>query len=177
MLTFQSGNLTLVYDIVTNTWHDETWYNSILNIQEKSRVFCHAFFNGTNYFGDYANGNIYTISEDTYTDNGNPIICDMDFPYIDNQGQPVTFYSIILDVLTGVGLVGQGEPKLQYCHSDNGVNYSHWRDVGIGAIGEYFKRVKINKLGMARHGKRFFRIRYSQPTKFLVMNKCIGEVG
>lgn len=176
LLTFQNGDLSLQYDILTNTWHDLTSYNMDTNLQSRYRQVCHAFFNGKNYFGDIGNGDISTLGDEFYTDNGRPIICEMTFPYIDNMGQPFSIWSLQLDVQTGVGLTGEDEPVLEYCYSNDGVNFSQWRDVGIGAIGEVFKRVKINKLSNAKFGKRVFKIRYSEPTKFNVLNKTLVEV-
>ena len=72
-LTFQSGDVTLVYNITTGFWHKETWWNDITMLEERSRGNSHTFFNGKNYIGDSRNGKIYTMSNEVYTDDGNPI--------------------------------------------------------------------------------------------------------
>lgn len=47
--------------------------------------------------------------------------------------------------------------------NDGGRNWSNWRERSIGAIGEYWKRVKFLRLGA--HRQFVARIRISDPVK------------
>jgi hypothetical protein len=173
-LTFQTGDLTLVYDITTGIWHEETWWNDITMLQERSRDCCHAFFNGKNYIGDGRNGNVYTLSVDKYEDYNNPIVCEVVFPHHDDMKQPLFYHSLEIDAEMGVGDY-VNTPYIQICSSvDGGNTFGNWRNFSLGLAGDYMKRVKVNRLG--RSLQRVFKLRHSANTKFNLINKAIAEV-
>lgn len=175
-ITFQSGDLTLVYDITTGLWHDETWWNDITMLQERSREISHNFFDGKNWFGDGRNGNLYTLSNAKYQDYNNPIICEMRFPHFEDMKQALFFHSLELDIETGVG-DNDTAPEVQLCYSDDGgYTYSMWRNFSLGKRGDTLRRIKANRLGRSRFGERIFKVRFSGNTRFTVMNKAIAEI-
>jgi len=50
------------------------------------------------------------------------------------------------------------------CYSkDGGRNWSNWREMDLGAVGEYQKQLKMNRLGRGRQW--VFKIRVSSPRK------------
>lgn len=63
---------------------------------------------------------------------------------------------------------GNGEPdlsrKVEICYSkDGGYNWSNWREYSLGELGEYSRRIRINRLGRGRQW--VFKIRVSSPVK------------
>lgn len=62
--------------------------------------------------------------------------------------------------------------KVFICYSNNGGRtWSNWRERSLGEIGEYEKRVKLNRLGKFRN--RIFKIRVSSP----IRRDLLGAVG
>lgn len=54
------------------------------------------------------------------------------------------------------------EPTLQIRYSDDGGrNWSNWRELGLGEVGEYEKRLRCRRLGAAR--QRCWEISTSAP--------------
>lgn len=72
VISFPSINLTWAYDLATAMWHKWLYCNN-LNQYERHRGNCCATFQGTVLVGDYANGIIYKLDRQNYTDNGQNI--------------------------------------------------------------------------------------------------------
>ena len=158
-------------------WHERSYRNELNSRNERIRPRVHVFFNGKNYLGDYENGNIYSYDQDTYTDNGDVIIRERTSPHIWDALERVYYASFQLDIETGVGLAtGQGsDPMVMLDWSNDGAKtWSNEYLLSAGKVGQYKTRVKKNRLGQARD--RVFRVRYSEPTKFAILNAHI-EVG
>jgi hypothetical protein len=173
-LTFQNGDITIVYDITTGLWHEETWRNPLTSLQERNLLICHAFFNNENYFGDRRNGKIYKLAG--YSDEGQPVVCEIQFPHFEDKKQVIFWNWIEIDCEMGVGDYVT-EPLVQMCYSDDGGNtWSNWTNGSMGLTGQYSRRVKFNRLGRSRFGERVFKLRYSGNTKFNVLNRCIADI-
>lgn len=62
--------------------------------------------------------------------------------------------------------------KVFICYSnDGGRTWSNWRERSLGEVGEYEKRVKLNRLGKFRN--RIFKVRVSSP----IRRDLLGAVG
>lgn len=54
--------------------------------------------------------------------------------------------------------------KVEVCHSkDGGYNWSNWREYSLGELGDYQRRIRMNRFGRGRNW--VFRIRVSSPVK------------
>lgn len=170
-LTFPSENKTWVFDSTTGMWHEKSYRNASTSVDERHLARVHGFFNGKNYVGDHRNGNIYSFEQGVYTDNGDTIIRERTSPVIWNALERLYFSSFQLDIDGGVGLAtGQGsDPIIQFSYSkDGGYTWSDEIQIKAGKIGEYRTRAKKNRLGASR--EMVFRVRYSEPTKFNILN-------
>ena len=74
VLTSPSGNQTFVYDVTTQMCHERSTYTNNPYAYGRHLSNCYCFFNGNHYVGDYQSGNIYQMSSNIYTDNGQPLI-------------------------------------------------------------------------------------------------------
>ena len=62
------------------------------------------------------------------------------------------------------GTPDMADRKVEICYSkDGGYNWSNWREYSLGDLGEYSRRIRINRLGRGRQW--VFRIRVSSPVK------------
>ena len=111
VLTSPSGNQTFVYDVTTQMCHERSTYTNNPYAYGRHLSNCYCFFNGNHYVGDYQSGNIYQMSSNIYTDNGQPLISVRvaqhlsDKKTLNNQ----FFKRIIIDAETGPpGFTGTG---------------------------------------------------------------------
>jgi hypothetical protein len=155
---------TPVFDAATQLWHERQSSGG------RHRAENHAFLNGIHYVGDYENGNIYALTDDEHTDNGEPLKWIRRFPHISNQGQGVPHCALQIDMEVGVGTsTGQGsDPQVVMRFSDDGgKKFGSERWASAGKIGETKKRVKWHRLGWSRD--RVYEISGSDPVKTVLI--------
>jgi hypothetical protein len=114
--------------------------------------------------GDKDDGRIYTYELDYYSDDGDPIRRIRQSPHVDQSEKLIRFNSFELQAEPGIGLQDDAVPLVTLSWSDDGGHTwsnEHERDASMGAIGEYFTRIKWRRLGMGRN--RVFRVATSEP--------------
>lgn len=163
---------TWAYDINTGLWHQRAYRNTTTGEMERHRGVCHAFFNGVHVVGDYANGKLYRLDPEVYTDDGDPIHWERVWAEIANENELLTFSRVELMAEMGVGLDGDPEvgadPVARLSWSDDGGRtWSNWHERSLGRIGEYRNRAVWHRLGKAR--RRYFRLAGSDPVKTVLM--------
>lgn len=172
MLQVKGLKTTLCYDTATGLWHERMYRNTTTNAEEQHRGVCHVFFDQKHLVGDRLTNQIYDMSLNYYSDDGDPIKRIRISPYYDEEKRLITHSQFELDMQVGVGLQsGQGsDPKIMMQYSDDGKTWSSelWRD--IGKVGKYFTRVKWNKLGRAR--QRIYKVEITDPV-FVQINEAI----
>ena len=156
---------TLVYDVSTSLWHETSYHNAELNEMQPHKAATHFFFNQKNLVGDRESGNIYEMSLDIYSDNGDEIHRERISPHISQEKLLITHAQLELDCEVGNG----GQIMLAYS-DDGGRTWSNelWRS--LGDVGEYKTRVKWNKLGASRD--RVYKIRCTDDV-FLQINEAL----
>jgi len=167
VLTFPTAGATWVFDLMTKLWHERGSDYPV----GRHRGNSYSFVYGKSIVGDYANGKLYELDLDTYTDNGTTIIRDAVSPPLHDDVNTVFMPSMQVDVESGVGLItGQGnEPKAMLRWSDDGGrtwSNEHW--VSMGKIGEYSFRARWRRLGQFR--QRAFWLRISDPVKVSIIS-------
>lgn len=164
-LNFSGAATTWVFDTATGLWHERVYTNA--GDFERHRANYHAFAYSTNVVADYENGKLYSLSDTTYTDNGDAITRQRVFPHISASQKRLIINSLQIDMKTGVGLDGatttQGnDPQAMLDWSDDG-GYSwsneHWTT--MGKIGVRLRRVLWRRLGFTRD--RVFRLTITDP--------------
>jgi hypothetical protein len=174
-LTFNVGNKTFVYDVTEGEWHNWAHRNTTTGVQQRHRAVTHAFVNRTNYVGDYANGNIYELSKTTYTDNGDPITWERQFPYFDTMERRLSWFMLQIDALTGTAELDNTIDVIQIRWSDDGGRtWKNWHPMSLGKRGEYGTRVMKWMLGMSRD--RIYHIRSSEPIPMTIQDNTVADV-
>lgn len=106
-LTFPSANnglgATWEYDVSTNNWYEIAWWNPMLNHYERHRGNCYASAFQKIVVGDYANGELYYMSPDYYTDFGYPIRWNRKTPHSSKDGKRIQYKRFGIFMQTGVG--------------------------------------------------------------------------
>ena len=174
VLTFPTGNATWVYDVATQAWHERAgWLNGAFT---RHRSNCQCNFLGNTVVGDFENGNIYKMSLDVYSDNGDIqkwLRSWRALPTGTNNLKRTAHHSLQLNCESGVGLIdGQGsDPQAMLRWSDDGGHTwsnEHWAP--MGKIGAYYQRVFWRRLGMTTKLRdRVYEVSGTDPVKVAIM--------
>lgn len=178
VLTFPSAGATWAYDVATGFWHERAYLDPKTGEFGRHRGACHMHFAGQHVVGDWEDGRLYALDLGCYTDDGDPLVALRACPHISgNSGNEIRFNRLTLDVETGVGQVdGAGaDPVLMLRWSNNGGRtWSSLKNLKMGKLGEYTRRVKADRLGMARD--RVFEISISDPVKRVILGAAVDAV-
>lgn len=159
VLSFPTGDLTLVYDVASNMWHKRK--SSDIG---RWRAFG-TVFNGTkHYCGDYNDNSVYELDVDTYDENGDALIATRISQVVHKDRRRLRVHRLELDVETGVGTAtGQGSDPVIFMEysRDGGHTWQNEQSRSLGKIGEYGARVYWINLGQARQW--LFRFYVSDP--------------
>jgi hypothetical protein len=164
VLNFPTPSKTWVYDLTTKLWHERAYFND--GVFNRHRGNSHVFVYNTHVLGDWENGKIYKLDQNTYTDNGDEIRRVRTAPHLSGSQKRIQYNSFELDLETGVGLIsGQGsDPDIMLDYSDDGGHtWSNIKTRKIGKMGKRNTRVIWRRLGESRD--RVFRISISDPVK------------
>jgi hypothetical protein len=105
VVSFPSLQLTWAYDATTTMWHK--WlYTTDSNKFERHRGNCSAVFQGMVLVGDYANGSIYELDKNTYTDAGQNVRRVRRAPHLVSDLQRQYFEELQIQFQPGVGTTG-----------------------------------------------------------------------
>lgn len=166
------ANETWCYDVSNGQWHQRaTLSGGVLN---KWTVRGCASMGWVNYVGDWNSGNVYRMSLDYYTENGNPIKRVRTCPHITNELKRSFYDQFEIDAQVGVGLdVASGQPGYDpqvslFVSRDGGRTWGPELLASLGKMGEYRKRVVWRRLGRARD--MVFRVECTDPVKIAWVN-------
>jgi hypothetical protein len=179
VLTFPSANLgygaTWVYDTTTGLWHQRGWWDAANSRFHRARLNCVCVMGSLVLVGDYANGNIYQLSDSVYTEaGGTPLVRVRRAPHVQSDHVQLFFERLQVEFEPGVGLSsGQGSnPQAMLKWSDDGGSSwssEHWTSIGVQ--GNYLNRALWVSLGSARD--RIFEVRVSDPVKCNIINATL----
>lgn len=162
VISFPSDNVSWLFDGLTKVWSQ---YSSAdgrhlgeiqVNFLDKA------------YVTSYADGKIYRLEHDVYTDNGTPIKRLIRTKHVLSLGKAVS--ALWVDMEPGVGTTsGQGsDPEIMLRVSrDGGYTWGNEFRARVGKLGEYNQRAMFRKLGRVRSGRHdwVFEISISDPVK------------
>ncbi|MFZ2950895.1 MAG: hypothetical protein WA003_15580 [Desulfuromonadaceae bacterium] len=153
-LTFPTDNETLVYDVTTsaqagrNVWHEQRSYP--VDSVNRWRGNCVLQEGPIVYVGDYENGWIYTLDEETHTDNLEPMqrIWTCAEVFDPKQNRLMFHHELELKVEMGVATADVEDPQAMMTYSDDeGRTWSSELWASIGRVGAYRNRARWFGLG------------------------------
>jgi hypothetical protein len=107
---------------------------------------------GQGVLGDFRNGNLYAFNPKTLTDNGTQrkwLRRWLALPA--GSSDPKQFYSLYIDIQTGIGVPDGENPQVVLRWSDDGgFTWSHERFASVGMSGQTARGLKFNRLGGTR---------------------------
>jgi hypothetical protein len=121
------------------------------------------------YISDYSNGNIYTVDDLNFTDNGTAIPMEIWSKHIWNDDKFIGIRQIQVDIESGVGLLA-GQGSMPTCDlqvsKDEGASFISVGYSSIGVLGDYTARLKWNNLGAARDW--VLKLRITDPVRRII---------
>jgi hypothetical protein len=159
-INFPTDNVSWVYDGLTKRWHKAQY-----GLSGRHRAEIAVVFDNAPYVTDYANGKLYHLDPETFTDDGQVIVREFVSRHQKAPGWS-RFAQLWIDMEAGVGLQsGSGsDPQVMLQISrDGGKTWGAelWR--GFGRVGEYTARAVWNRLGRARDW--VFKVRVTDPVR------------
>jgi hypothetical protein len=154
------------YDYWEKTWHARAGWDSINGVYTRWRAAGSTTTKGVVLVGDYANGNIYTLDLQTYTDNGAVIRRERTAPYLSAENQLLFLDQVELGVAPGAGLVlGQGsDPQATLEISRDGAHtFVNAGNAPLGKLGDFHDRAIWRRCGSARADRLVIRITQTDP--------------
>ncbi len=170
VISFPTLNLTWCYDAASGMWHKWLYTNN-QGQYERARGNCCAVFQGQVMVGDYANGKVYKLDKNNYTDDGQHVRRLRRAPHLVTDFQRQYFDELQIQFQPGVGLAtGEGEnPQAMLRWSDNGGStWSNEYWTSIGLMGKYANRAIWRRLGWARD--RVYEVTISDPVKAVIVS-------
>lgn len=156
---------TLVYDLSTQLWHERAYLGVDGEFQPHLGE-CGMYAFGKTLVGSRINGEVYHMSLNFYSDNGNEIALERIYTYVSDEDKRIRYNRLEIGFETGVGLqTGQGsDPVCTLSVSKDGART--WTDpvtCPIGKAGKYNTKVSFRRLGVAE--SITFKLRITDPVK------------
>jgi len=164
VITFPSANATWCYDATTGMWHERGWWNG--TGFDRQRQMFHAYvdlsgtpitpLSGKHFVGDWQNGNLYTQSENIYTDNGIAIHRVRTCPHLNNENKRVFFHDF--ELMARIAPTNVLNPTLDYS-KDFGNTYLNPQQISSnqsGVTNQFATRLRWRRQGYSRD--RVFRL-------------------
>lgn len=164
---------TLVYDLLTQEWHERAYLNSSGNY-ETDLACCHAFAFRKHLVGDRRNGKIYEQSLDFYTDDGDLVSRKRIYTHLSDSGKRIRYNSLDIGFEAGVGLqTGQGSNPLATLRlsKDGARTWSDAYTATIGAVGQYQQKIEFRRLGITE--QMTFEIEITDPVKVAIIGSYL----
>ncbi len=174
VLTFPTQGVTWVFDLSTGKWTQRGYFSNSAFGRELAN--CHALFNGIHIVGDYRNGNLYSLDDNTYTDNTAPrkwVRSWRALPPNVPQGVPMSFDSLEIILETGITVLPGTNPQMDLRFSDDsGYTWNGPFQVPLGQVGQTTWRAIQNRLGsttLTRGLDRIWEISSNDPVSIKIV--------
>ncbi|MHB8084278.1 MAG: hypothetical protein ACYDHZ_00430 [Dehalococcoidia bacterium] len=165
-----SANRTLVADVsmIDKQGKAEWHVRSTFPGNGRHRANCYCYFNGKHLVGDWASGNIYELDPKVYTDNGDPLVAQVQSREYWGGGALIQFPDLqLLWAQPGQGFQGTDpvlgvDPQVLLQKSNDGGSF--WgkiRKESMGKVGQTRKRTIFRQNGI--DFQRIFQLTVSEP--------------
>ncbi|OTG65833.1 packaged DNA stabilization protein [Acinetobacter silvestris] len=102
VISFPSANVTYCFDVSTGLWHQRSFTNP-QGLHERHRSQHHAYFNNMHIVGDYRNGKLYQLDNNTFTDDGELILRERTAQAVITDKKMTRFSKLEIVCETGFG--------------------------------------------------------------------------
>ena len=182
VLCFPTANVTWVYDVATQQWHQRA---SGAQAQNAHTSMAHTYNFGKHLVCNAVTGDLNELSNTVYTDVGEQIIYRVRrAPHVSTEQQWIFHSQLQVDVEVGLGPIPpltnpDGSPRgprmnLRWS-DDGGKTWSNYYPKDCGQSGQYKKRVLWRRLGKSRD--RVFEVSMSDPIPWRIVDAYLLASG
>lgn len=159
------GYCTVVFDVATGLWHRRVsglWTHRQSPVGSWAPT--HPTLNGSKIIVGLSDGDLYELSETTYTEAGSPIIREVVLPPFTLGGRKFSVNDV--QIFMEVGVSNANDPGsdavVSLSYSDDGCKtWSGERSMRIGSRGRYDTIMRAHQLGDSR--RRSYKLRIAAP--------------
>lgn len=161
VLTFPTADVTWVYDLTTQVWHQRGAYDDVAGEFHRARANCQMTFQNMQIVGDYQTGQIYWQTRTAFDDAGRPLVAVRRAPHVwDKQDRKrVRHNRLQIEFNSGAAASGTNPQAMLKWSNDGGRTWGNEHFESIGLTGETQNRVIWRRLGLARD--RVYEVRVS----------------
>ena len=135
------ADFTWQYDATAKSWVERRSYEL-----PRWRACCAVKFGRKTIVGDYSANRLYQIDQDTHDENGDPLVMEAHIP-VHAFPKKVRLDELRIDTIPGVGTATLDPKVIVKVSKNGGKTFGNERQVPMGKLGEYFKQVRLNRLG------------------------------
>lgn len=160
-LTFPTANVTWVFDVATQLWHERCSQSST---DKAWRARSYMKLGNRHLIGDATSGKLLELRTDLYDEDGDELVAQHVMPPAWDAMRMLEHAQFELIMEVGVGLEDGSDPQAVLEWSDDaGRTYGSQMQRSVGKVGQYAGRVQWNRLGssIVRH----YRITMTDPVK------------
>lgn len=162
---------TFVFDALTGQWCEFASYG---------RSAWRAAFGTSNQelvtVGDDETGQLWRLSSDVFLDGTDPIVIEST-GMLAIAGKRYLNSNFAVDVAKGTAAAGVEHNPIEMRYSDDaGRTFSGWKQMSMGKMGEYSKRVIFRQLGQTRPPGRLYHVRMSSPVPYRLTKAVANEL-
>ncbi len=170
LLSFPSENLTVAYDLVTDSWAEWGYWNSASGEHDMwpGKSYCYAKRWQLHLVGDRSTGKIYKLNPAVYQDAGNTIRSLLRSGHHDHGTlRRKTVAELIIRAKRGLGGVSGDEPVFTIRWRDDNGPWGNEVQVSLGKIGENEFIARLAPMGQYR--TRQYEIAHTDNTDFVLV--------
>lgn len=155
VMSFNTDDYTLVYDVTTNEWHRMEMEPDSVTGKSRHIASCHAYFNGKHYVGSYKGPYLYEFSRNFAANDTEIIRRERTAkPFFDPDGyRKLQINKFQIDIQPGIGDadgIYKNPNAYLSVSKDGGQRFGNRQPAAIGAIGQSKVQVFWRKKGLAR---------------------------
>jgi len=166
VLTFPTEELTLVYDVTTQEWHE--WASKETGYFRGSN---HVFLYGKHLVGDSLSGKVYELDWGVGTEDGDLITRTRRSPWIHLEDKATIHRTVWLVLNSGASETSE-EPTVILRFRDNDGDWSSWKERSCGLTGEKDKRLVWRQLGKSE--SRMYEVQTSAVTPLVLITAYLN---
>jgi len=163
VLHFPTANKSWAFDLATRQWHQQAWLDNDGNLnRDRATFYANAY--GMVIAQDWQTGALYQLDMDTFTDNGQPILCVRGFPHVLDEMNRITHWRMVVDIQCGEVAQESYDPQLFMRYSDDrGRTFSDPLSTTMGQTGQFDESPQFTRLGMCRD--RVYELSWAENLK------------
>ncbi len=169
--SFPSVRKTLAYNYQKDGWAEWGFWNTASASYDgfRGNCYCYATLWNLHLVGDRANGKLYTMSREHFTDDGEPIRTLRRTGFISHGTSALkTSNEIVFRLKRGQGNSAVSDPVMLLRWRNHNGAWSNTRPLSLGRVGDHALEARTHRLGEYRY--RQYEIVHSDASDFVLVD-------